>query len=281
MFKLPSAVNWISQSFRRGTICFLLMSIQWLGAQTSPIFRGGEGDGSASAVIMAPIPDPTFFGGRGDGYSSAENLSQAPPMIFVGGSGDGSDYGVTALVAETSIFEGGAGDGSSSQTLAIVQTVSIFGGGTGDGFDSLEGSRRPYDVFMASAGLFGSDANPLLDYDQDSWDNLQEFAFGGHPAFFQNQPGRLSRYEPVDGEERFLVIYPRRAGGSEVGATYFADGVTYQGEGSDDLSDWGHQVEHVTPPVGLPALPAGYEYGALRITGSRPRGFVRIGVELP
>ncbi len=134
-------------------------------------------------------------------------------------------------------------------------------------------------VWAASHGLRGDDALELSDPDADRLSNLIEFATGGDPAQIDPQPvtGRF------DGENSFLVTYPRRKGGSGTnGMNYFVEGITYTLEFCDSLiSNVWKSGTGVVETVGSPVAETNgiTERVTLRLAATNSTGFVRLRVQ--
>ncbi len=151
-----------------------------------------------------------------------------------------------------------------------------------------------YRTFMNQSNQTGEDSAPLGDIDGDGIANYYEFAFGSNPALPSSVPMFVPRIAsqsstPPGGRgialaesANYLVLpYLRRAGGSTSGVIYTTPDAIYQPQASKDLVNWAEPIEHASVPSDLPAPPAGYEWGAVRLptpadTDPSMKGFIRI-----
>lgn len=226
------------------------------GQTNNAIFDGGTGDGFDSAGFEQPISNLIFAGGSGDGYDASSFVQEVNNLIFAGGDGDG--YNVASFQQETN--------------------NSIFAGGFGDGYDqnTIIANAGPYDLYILGLGITGADADELNDFDSDGHANIVEFALGSLANSATSLPELRALQSPQDG---FTLTYLRRAGGTQQEKqVYFADGIFYTGQSSLDLLTWQEFTIDTTNPSGLPAPPAGYEYGTYKLIDPNEdgKGFLRI-----
>ncbi len=179
----------------------------------------------------------------------------------------------------------GYDDGSSGSTFGRpndrtggteTQDFSAFlpvGGGTSDLEDYLTGF-----------GLSGADLLATADSDNDGATQIEEFAFGSNPTLGGSLPDFRESIQESGAANYLTLTFLRRSGGSGTGATYSADGITYEVQGSLDLSGWSEAVESTTNPAGLPTPPENYEWVTYRLAqpievdGATDRGFLRVSV---
>ena len=157
----------------------------------------------------------------------------------------------------------------------------------------------PYDTWASDKGLTGApgfenakDADP----DNDSQNNLGEFAFNGDPLSGSDNGKVFVLTEDSDFDvdaikELILTVAvrtgtPAFAGSPSPSAIHPTDGITYTIEGSLDLGSFPTTVNVVPTPVitGLPAAGAGYEYRSFSLDGSNGltgKGFLRAKVTSP
>jgi len=146
-----------------------------------------------------------------------------------------------------------------------------------------------YDAWIASFATLTdpADRDPDADPDGDGKSNFMEFACAGDPT--TPADAAWEHLSEVSGNFRLVVAVRAGAafagnGGELVSAPI--DGVIYRIQASPDLADFLStevlEVGGFTPPPGLPALPAGWEYRAFEsgvpLDGS-PRQFMRGGFE--
>lgn len=138
--------------------------------------------------------------------------------------------------------------------------------------------------FMNQYSLTDGFSQPDEDADGDGVTNFTEYAFGTNPSVESLPPILIPRVVQ-DGPEKYLVgSYPRLPGGSFSGAVYSTPEVSYRPSASADLLDWSKPVAPATAPPGLPAPPAGYEWGAVRIAApvsSSSKGFLQMEAGVP
>ena len=187
---------------------------------------------------------------------------------------------------------------SSVPAGATITTASFSFGGS---LEVTTGAAisNPYDTWAASKGLTGAAGfengksdNP----DNDSQNNLGEFAFNGDPLSGADK-GKVylltedSDFDVDATQELILTVAvrtgtPAFAGSPSPSANLAADGITYTIEGSLDLGSFPTTVNVVPTPVitGLPAAGAGYEYRSFSLDGSNGltgKGFLRAKVTSP
>ncbi len=134
-------------------------------------------------------------------------------------------------------------------------------------------------AWTAAYSLTGTNALELSDPDNDGINNLIEFATGGSPDHFDPQP--LTGH--MDGENSFLVTYPRRTGGFGTnGVNYAVDGLLYTIEVCNTLSSnaWISGTGLVAM-VGSPIADANgiTEHITLRQPTTNAASFVRLKVQ--
>jgi hypothetical protein len=142
----------------------------------------------------------------------------------------------------------------------------------------------PLESYLTGFGLSGNDLLPGADSDGDDATQIEEFAFGSNPTSGGSLPAFRESVRADGAADYLRLTFLRRSGGSGTGATYSADGITYEVEGSLDLTGWDQPVEATPNPVDLPAPPADYEWATYRLAqpiqgaGSTDRGFLRVSV---
>ncbi len=216
----------------------------------------------------------------------------------------------TASLGDSSIVNIAAGatlnltHGTTDQIASLVVAGATLPAGsyvagvqpglTGSGTLVVGGSVSAYDAWASSFGL-----NPLtdgargFDKDNDGQINSVEFALGGSPV----SGGSMARVYSIvadssaDGDaisELLMTIAvrigtPAFTGNPSPGATQ--EGHTYRVQGSANLAGFPAAAVPVNPvTIGLPTVPAGYEYRTFSLSGSNGttgKGFLRVGVEIP
>jgi autotransporter-associated beta strand protein len=146
----------------------------------------------------------------------------------------------------------------------------------------------------------GADTTETGDADKDGVTNLNEFAFAGDPADPKNK-GLVYGFtadsdaasDPTTAKELILTVAVRAgaafsaAGAQGAVSTATVDGLDYAIQGSANLTSWDVAVTPVTqltPPAGLPALPANYQYVSFSLNGSdglAGKGFLRAQATQP
>jgi autotransporter-associated beta strand protein len=152
----------------------------------------------------------------------------------------------------------------------------------------------PFSTWATAKGLVSPNADPDDDPDKDGSNNLAEFAFNGNPLSATNNGfQRLATEDtPADFDalkELTLTLAVRNgnatpsfSGSPSLSAT--VDGILYTIEGSLDLNFPGSVVSETAAPVGLQALPSGYEYRRFRLNSSNDlsgKGFLRARISIP
>jgi hypothetical protein len=155
---------------------------------------------------------------------------------------------------------------------------------------------NPYDTWAASKGLTVANNGKSDNPDNDSQNNLGEFAFNGDPLSGSDNGKVFVLTEDSDFDvdaikELILTVAvrtgtPAFAGSPSPSANLAADAITYTIEGSLDLGSFSTTVNVVPTPVitGLPAAGAGYEYRSFSLDGSNGltgKGFLRAKVTSP
>jgi autotransporter-associated beta strand protein len=146
----------------------------------------------------------------------------------------------------------------------------------------------------------GADTTETGDADKDGVTNLNEFAFAGDPSDPKNK-GLVYGFtadsdaagDPTTAKELILTVAVRAgaafsaAGAQGAVSTATVDGLDYAIQGSTNLTSWDVAVTPVTqltPPAGLPTLPANYQYVSFSLNGSdglAGKGFLRAQVVQP
>ncbi|MDA0766453.1 MAG: hypothetical protein O3A87_04615 [Verrucomicrobia bacterium] len=137
-----------------------------------------------------------------------------------------------------------------------------------------------YDAYVGAAGLSGGSALFDFDADGDGFTNGQEFAHGTNP----NGGGSTPVFRGSVGSSLGMT-FVRRAGGVTIDGIYYVDGIEMTVEYSTTLVGWAVTSLQASPPVGLPALPAGYEYVSFllpqAVFDGSAEGFLRVRVNGP
>ncbi len=166
----------------------------------------------------------------------------------------------------------------------VTQPDGLYTFGTGK--LQVGATSTPYADWAVAKGLDGtpgkdpaSSANP----DGDRATNLAEFAFNGNPLSGADSGYYSSQTTNVPSIGNALILtFATRTGTTFTGASGSVDGVTYEVQGSVDLSGFSSPVTEVTPaivPGSWPAAGGGYEYHTFRLnasTGLPNKGFLRV-----
>jgi autotransporter-associated beta strand protein len=190
--------------------------------------------------------------------------------------------------------------GTTEMPAGVYEAINHPGNGieipqlTGSGTLTVtSGAALPaYDSWATGKGLTAANNAKDLDPDNDGSNNLAEFAFNGDPLGGSDPGFRLTAIEDTDGDtlkELTLTLAVRNGSGSPVFSTASSptasvDGITYIIEGSLDLTFPSSSVSETAIPLGLPALPVGWEYRRFRLDASEgpaARGFLRAKVTAP
>ena len=129
---------------------------------------------------------------------------------------------------------------------AINETAFI----EGDGLLSVTSSGSPYSEWASDNGLTEGNDDPTDNPDQDSLDNLGEFALDGDPLSGATGGKVVVKVATVGGLPVLTLTIPVRttvgtfSGGDALTAS--GDGVTYTIEGGDTLGTWLLDVDEVT-----------------------------------
>ena len=142
-----------------------------------------------------------------------------------------------------------------------------------------------YAAWAVSQGLAAESSDMSQDPDGDGQVNLIEFALNSDPLKGSG-PALSPALETTAGGTLTLTIAVRNGTGSPVFSgpptpTATVDGITYSIEGSSDLLFPNSPVSEISPPVGLAALPSGWEYRRFRLDDSGVsinKGFFRVKV---
>ena len=167
-----------------------------------------------------------------------------------------------------------SGPSESSGVLTVASASSPFGQWISTYFPG-----------ETNASIIGPDADP----DQDSVNNLAEFALAGVPNSGSNNGYHAVATEDTDADlakELTLTIAVRKAAGSPTFAgsplTATVDGVTYTIEGSLDLNFPNSPASEASPATGPGGLAADWEYRRFRLNASEGlggKGFLRVKTE--
>ncbi len=178
------------------------------------------------------------------------------------------------------------GIGSSAQH----KTASITGSGL---LNVTNIGGTPFQAFVASFGLSGSDALASADPDKDGANNLLEFALKGNPTSGSDNGTAAAVVQDASapvGNELTLVIAARRNASFVTGPsgsqTAAADGVSYRVEGSVDLAAFMSPVTFVSSSdtfAGHPSLAGtNWKYNTFKLDSSEGlsgKGFLRVLVQ--
>lgn len=139
-----------------------------------------------------------------------------------------------------------------------------------------------YADFVTTYGLTGTEAELISNPDDDDDSNLAEWALGGSdPKDAGVQSQSIGQVRFVDSADHFTLCYLRLIGGTTTGNRYESENVEYLAQGTVGLGDWDQTPIPIAAPSGLPAPPAGYEWGGVRLPFTAvqfPSGFIRIDV---
>ncbi|MGC4014360.1 MAG: autotransporter-associated beta strand repeat-containing protein [Luteolibacter sp.] len=128
--------------------------------------------------------------------------------------------------------------GSSASSATHQDDLHFSGTGT---LTVVTGPANPYAGWAASKGLTGANDAKNLDPDNDGWNNLQEFGFGGDPLSGTTGQRIVGRVATVNTFKMLTLTVPIRNGAIFAGSpdlTATVDGVTYHIQASLDLQDW-------------------------------------------
>lgn len=124
-----------------------------------------------------------------------------------------------------------------------------------------------YEAWAASKGVTGHSASPLADWDDDSFSNWEEFAFGSNPN--QVDPDHPGRPAITVDESGPILTFHRRSDAAN-------EGLAYQYFQSQNLQSWSPWAPN--GPIPTP-LNDGYEKVSVPL--AQPRGFFDIQLPLP
>ena len=175
-------------------------------------------------------------------------------------------------------------DGTKTWTFTETNGKLVLSASPGQPFDNWVNS-----VDYNTPALTAAQKLPDADPDNDGVTNLSEFAFHGNPVSGSDSGYHCAATEDTNADtlkELTLTLAVRNASGSPVfsgspSPTATVDGITYTIEGSLGLTFPGSVVTETPPPVGLPALPGGWEYRRFRLdasSGLAGTGFIRAKV---
>jgi autotransporter-associated beta strand protein len=150
----------------------------------------------------------------------------------------------------------------------------------------------PFETWVASFGLSGTNAALDADPDDDGAPNLLEFALNGDPTSGTSSGLAFASIQPIAGQDFLTYTIAVRTGAtfSELENRQIAnrDGLTYLVEATLDLNDWeiSEAITEIVPALtaGLPAPSLGWEYHTFRTNGdpaTTPPTFLRVRVEAP
>jgi hypothetical protein len=110
-----------------------------------------------------------------------------------------------------------------------------------------------------------------------------EFALGTSPADPASRPASAPSFVEIDSVKYLSITTLVRSGAQFAGSPLAAsiDGIDYGIEGTQDLASFNAAVQPMSPPAGLPAPPAAYEFQSFRLTqpiSASAKGFLRVKV---
>ncbi|MDB6077353.1 MAG: hypothetical protein JWO82_1100, partial [Akkermansiaceae bacterium] len=156
-----------------------------------------------------------------------------------------------------------------------------------------DGSATAYQLWAASKGLSGADADANADPDKDGRANLMEFGFDGNPQSGAADGKTVAKVANVGAVTALTLTLPVRtsavfpANSGPLSSTA-AETISYTIAGSTNLATWTLAVVEVpTANIGtlqdnLPVLSAGYSYRSFYLPNSNPatspKAFIRAAV---
>jgi hypothetical protein len=162
---------------------------------------------------------------------------------------------------------------------------------TGMGFTT---GTTPFAIWAASKGLTSGNDGFSDNPDNDTLNNLGEFAFNGAPLSGTNDGKTVTKIATISGQQVLTLTLPVRNGAtfSSPASTELVsgliDGVYYHIQGGTDLAAFDSAVSEITIPADLVAtqgtlvidhpLDVGWSYRSFRLAGSvtaAPKGFMR------
>lgn len=128
--------------------------------------------------------------------------------------------------------------------------------------------------------LFGADADPSFDFDDDGQNNKTEAAFGTNPADAGSLHVSSVQFFQVSDADTAGITFLAREGGSVSNGNYSASGYIYQPRSGSDPSMIETLMTEVVPAIteGLPPAPDGFVYKTFGLNGFPQRSFFKIDV---
>ena len=241
-------------------------------------------DNDDTQFIIADASGNVVFGIAGEGVAPTGGVSDTEVFELE----DDPSPSITVL-DEAGTSTPGYDDGASGSTFGSPNQWHDGDGGpivTQDFSAYVSSGGTPLDNYLAGYGLTGDDAESAADPDGDFASNLEEFAFGTDPNDNADQPGwnTVVREESGGGSLFFSFSFLHRTGGTWAGDTYSVDSITYDVDGSLDMTAWSETVVPADNPGDLPAPPDDYAWKTFRLHASideRPEGFLQVLVTTP
>lgn len=145
-----------------------------------------------------------------------------------------------------------------------------------------------YEAWRLSKGLDETNDSMQLDPDGDGASNLLEFALGGNPLVPGDRGVSRGMVQDLAGSPAMTLTIAARAGATFVSngnqtMSATRDGISYQIEGSQELTTWTGGIAELIPALtsGLPPAPGGHEYHTFQSTtpvAGNARDFLRVKV---
>ena len=209
----------------------------------------------------------------------------------------GASYDVFTGGIQQNFGKAGSGTYVDVQRILATNTgaspAGVVGGGTYETTIAISSSgaitamkASPFSNWIAGFTSITSPADQLssADPDGDGASNLEEFGFGGDPANPAKRGVGLTQTVDAnaDSQRDITVTLEVRSGASFTPSgnhlTATIDEVTYQIEGSMDLSTWDSVVSEVVPNLGSGSPSTGYVFKTFRLNagnGLSGKGFLR------
>lgn len=226
---------------------------------------------------------------QGELIISSPSLSNIGLLEVAAGARINLDFVGTDLVGSLKLGSdqkapgvyGAAGSGAPIESALI----------TGTGFIEVAVT-DPYASWIADfPSLTGNDTQRGADPDADGLTNIQEFAFNSMPDQTAPSSKIRSGMATISTERVLVITLPVRdgavfSGGAPATATLSDEQITYQIQGSDNLTIYDQGVSEVTADTtGFPDLDDGWTYRSFRLDGNiggvsprGPRGFLRTAI---
>lgn len=242
-----------------------------------------ENAGTASFAIQLTPPSPVsvtvdFATSDGSAQAGSDYTAISGQKTFLAGQ--------TLLTVDVPILADSDVEGDETYFLTLSNPVnSNLDDAVATGTISAPIILPQYTSFQSFATAHGLSGDPMEDSDDDMVADFSEWALGEtDPTLPDSFPTQHLRFQPLSGDNYLTLCYIRLTGGEETASNYERfGGVTYRGVGSIDLIEFDQVPEHVAAPAGLPAAPAGFEWGCVRFPSKIkdvPSGFLKMEVLL-